>query len=186
MSTKSQYGADSRSIYGVALIQVLCGAVFAVDIAYESHIEFMNGVSISPVELFHLVVELIAVALLFVGFRVARATYNRIQARNIQNSRLLVSMRGHFDDIIQERFGQWRLSEAECDVALLSIRGLKISEIARIRDRKEGTVKAQLSAIFHKADVGTRAEFMSLFMDDFLDFSSANPPATPPQHETAI
>ncbi|TCO69391.1 hypothetical protein EV655_11520 [Rhodovulum euryhalinum] len=38
-----------------------------------------------------------------------------------------------------------------------------------MRGTREGTVKAQMSAILHKSGVKTRAEFLALFMDEFID-----------------
>ena len=58
------------------------------------------------------------------------------------------------------------------DVALLTIRGLSICRIAELRHTQQGTIKAQLSAIFRKAGVSSRTELLAMFMDELLDFGS--------------
>jgi DNA-binding CsgD family transcriptional regulator len=72
------------------------------------------------------------------------------------------------------RFDEWELTSSERDVALLSFRGMKTAEIAAARGTRVGTVKAQLSSVFHKAGVSTKSEFLALFMDAFLDLGAAD------------
>lgn len=59
----------------------------------------------------------------------------------------LTAIRGDFDSLLQDRFREWDLNPAETDVALLTIRGIKIVDIARIRHAHDGTVKSQRSTI---------------------------------------
>lgn len=73
-----------------------------------------------------------------------------------------------FRDHMEARFAGWALTPAERDVALFSIKGLSIQEIAGLRETSEGTVKAQCNAIYRKAGVSGRAQLMSLFLDDLL------------------
>jgi len=47
---------------------------------------------------------------------------------------------------------------SERDVALLSIKGVSISEIADMRQTRVGTIKAQNAAIYRKSGVSNRAE----------------------------
>ncbi|GAA6182167.1 MULTISPECIES: helix-turn-helix transcriptional regulator [unclassified Shimia] len=73
-----------------------------------------------------------------------------------------------FRDHMEASFTEWRLTPAERDVALFSIKGMSIQEIAGLRNTSEGTVKAQCNAIYRKAGVTGRAQLMSLFLDDLL------------------
>ncbi|MBO9477470.1 response regulator transcription factor [Shimia sp. R11_0] len=73
-----------------------------------------------------------------------------------------------FRDHMEASFATWQLTPAERDVALFSIKGLSIQEIAQLRQTSEGTVKAQCNAIYRKAGVSGRAQLMSLFLDDLL------------------
>jgi DNA-binding CsgD family transcriptional regulator len=75
---------------------------------------------------------------------------------------------GAFMAVLAERFEDWGLTPAERDVALFSIKGMSLSEIAALRGTSEGTVKAQSTAIYRKAGVGSRAQLLSLFIDDLM------------------
>jgi DNA-binding CsgD family transcriptional regulator len=160
------------SIRLVALIQFVCALVFGIDIAVELHNDLLDDQRLTRWQLAHLATETIAVGLLLVGFVLSQREFHRLRHSEARQSDTLALLRGHFDDILVERFKAWGLSRAESDIALLSLRGLKISEIARLRETKEGTIKAQLSSIFHKAGIGTRTELLGLFMDEFLDFGA--------------
>ena len=73
-----------------------------------------------------------------------------------------------YGPVSTDRFDDWDLTASEKDVALLAIKGLGISEISEIRDTKEGTVKAQLNAIYKKADVSGRPQLISLFVEELM------------------
>lgn len=165
------------SIRLVALIQFVCALVFGVDIAVELHNDLLDDLKLTRWQLAHLATETIAVGLLLVGFVLSQREFNRLSRSEAKQSDTLALLRGHFDDILVERFKAWGLSRAESDIALLSLRGLKISEIARLRETKEGTIKAQLSSIFHKAGIGTRTELLGIFMDEFLDYGAMQDPS---------
>jgi DNA-binding NarL/FixJ family response regulator len=51
----------------------------------------------------------------------------------------------------------------------LSIKGLSIADIAAARSTREGTVKAQLNAIYGKAGVAGRHQLLGLFIDELVD-----------------
>lgn len=75
---------------------------------------------------------------------------------------------GAFMAVLEERFADWRLTPAERDVALFAIKGLSPGEIAALRSTSEGTVKAQSTAIYRKAGVNSRAQLLSLFIDELM------------------
>ncbi|MCB1371179.1 MAG: helix-turn-helix transcriptional regulator [Rhodobacteraceae bacterium] len=75
---------------------------------------------------------------------------------------------GAFLDLMEGNFAKWGLTPSERDVALLSIKGLSIAEIAALRATREGTVKAQSAAIYRKAGVNGRAQLLGLFVEDLL------------------
>ena len=77
--------------------------------------------------------------------------------------------RGAFADVLSDRFLTWELTEAEADVALLTLKGLDGPEIARLRGTAPGTVRAQLAGIYAKSGSTGRGQFVSLFIDELLD-----------------
>lgn len=160
------------SIRGIALIQFVCVLVFGIDIAVELHNDLLGDQRLTLWQIAHLTIETAAVGLLVLGFYLSHRELRGLGHAEARQRDRLELLRGHFDDILVQKFEAWGLSKAESDIALLSLRGLKISEIAQLRKTKEGTIKAQLSAIFHKAGIGTRTELLGLFMDEFLDFGA--------------
>jgi DNA-binding CsgD family transcriptional regulator len=80
----------------------------------------------------------------------------------------LDAAKGAFQRGIDEYFEEWGLSEAEKDIALLTIKGMTISEIAEIRNTKQSTIKTQSSAIYKKAGVSSRAQLVSLLIEELL------------------
>jgi DNA-binding CsgD family transcriptional regulator len=51
---------------------------------------------------------------------------------------------------------------------MLAIKGLSISEMAEIRQTREGTIKAQCAAVYRKAGVAGRLQLISLFIEDLI------------------
>ncbi|MBF9030988.1 LuxR family transcriptional regulator [Rhodobacterales bacterium HKCCE3408] len=76
---------------------------------------------------------------------------------------------GAFMEFVDERFSEWQLTPAERDVALFTLKGLSLAEIAGLRSTSEGTVKAQGNAIYRKAGVAGRTQLLSLFVEDLMD-----------------
>ena len=89
-----------------------------------------------------------------------------------QNKRLQDQMRaasGEFAQLIEDRFTEWGLTAAERDVALFSIKGLSVADIAEARGSAEGTIKAHSAAVYRKAGVSGRHQLLSLFVDELIE-----------------
>jgi DNA-binding CsgD family transcriptional regulator len=69
---------------------------------------------------------------------------------------------------IDSQFQQWRLTEAEREVALLLLKGLSLREIAGLRETSERTVRQQSLAVYRKAGLAGRAELSAYFLEDLL------------------
>lgn len=164
-------GGIRRMLWVLTLVQLLCAAGLAIDL-YSEFPDPRLWPGLPAIDLHHLLAEIVMVALVLTGLAVTRHVMRKLNAERHDLRAQLGSLRGAFDDIIQERFAQWKLTPAQCDVALLTLRGLRLSEIAAARNCAEGTVKAHVSAIFRAAKVGTRSEFIGLFMDELLDFGA--------------
>lgn len=153
-------------------IQFICIVMFFVDIIYEVHFASASDQSSAIMSPIHFVAEGASLVLLLAGFGLANLLLRQSRASMEDNVHQLSSLRGQFDIIIDERFRTWGLSAAESDIALLSLRGLKISEIASMRHTAEGTIKAQLSSVYRKSGISSRTELLAQFMDEFLEFST--------------
>lgn len=116
----------------------------------------------------HLYFELlVAVALaLGVGFG-AVALRRTLEEMRVQDA-ALASARGALSDVISAQFKGWGLTPAERDVGFLALKGLDVAEIAELRGRASGTVRAQLTRIYSKAGVSGRAQFAAYFVEDLL------------------
>lgn len=75
---------------------------------------------------------------------------------------------GEFTDVVQEYFNGLSLTPAENDVAWFLLKGMSQSEIANLRHTREGTVKAQCTAIYRKAGVTGKSQLFSQLVEDLL------------------
>lgn len=69
---------------------------------------------------------------------------------------------------IQAQFGDWQLSEAEAEIALLILKGLSLGEIAALRNTSERTVRDQARAVYRKSGLANRASLAAFFLEDLL------------------
>ena len=116
----------------------------------------------------HAALELTAVVSLVVAFGVTLSILSGLYARLSEARAALGAARNAFSEVLSAAFEDWHLTPAERDVALLSIKGLSIGEIASLRATREGTVKAQLNAIYAKAGVSGRAQLLAHFIEILL------------------
>lgn len=144
----------------VFLIVQALAAVFFVGDAIADVIEGNVG----P----HLYFEmLVAVALALgvgLGAFALRQTLEDMRLQDVA----LASARGALGDVISAQFTAWGLTPAERDVGFLALKGLDVAEIAELRGRAAGTVRAQLTRIYSKAGVSGRAQFAAWFVEDLL------------------
>lgn len=115
------------------------------------------------------VIELGAAFGLILGSVLGIVMLRRMHRRASRVESQLRAASGAFMELLQDRFDGWGLTHAERDVALFSIKGMSLAEIASLRDTSEGTVKAQTNAIYRKAGVSGRPQLLSLFIDDLIE-----------------
>ncbi|WP_421747221.1 helix-turn-helix transcriptional regulator [Cognatishimia sp.] len=108
----------------------------------------------------------------------------KLEKSRQKNLEIAHVLRGH----INWQFETWSLTSSERDVALLSLKGLKISEIAEYRNSREGTIKAHLNAIFRKANVSSRTELLATCLESFIELGSLseNEKSTTHQDQSVI
>ncbi len=118
---------------------------------------------------YHEVIELIVLIGLVAGFWLLLSAYRSGYLRQEKMETQLKKAKGEFQEAMRILFERWGLSDAEKDVALLTIKGLTISQIAQLRDTSEGTVKTQSSAIYKKAGVSSRSQLVSDVIEELLE-----------------
>lgn len=149
----------------ILIVQFFCAAFFVSDI-----LSAFFGVSTTPLpwELREFL-EIFAAFGLVVGV-VLGAVLLRMALRGRANAEVrLHRASSDFMQLLGERFSEWELTRAEKDVALFAIKGLSTAEISQLRATSEGTIKAQTNAIYRKAGVTSRAQLISLFIEDLID-----------------
>ncbi len=171
-------------------------ALFTVLIGFETL------QSDEPVSMVDLVLEFTETALL-VGAVVATA-YFSVEAREFsrhraglmadlsraqaEGDRWRATARQHINGLsqaIQRQFAEWKLSDGECDIAVLMLKGLSHKEIARLRDTSEATVRQQARAIYRKSNLSSRTALAAFFLEDLLA-PSDDRPAAPPAKITLV
>ncbi|MFQ5458630.1 MAG: LuxR C-terminal-related transcriptional regulator [Myxococcota bacterium] len=69
---------------------------------------------------------------------------------------------------ISRQFGEWGLTPAEREVALLLLKGYGHKEIAALLERSERTVRQHAVAAYRKSGLSGRAELSAFFLEDLL------------------
>ena len=145
----------------------------AADIAHD----VASGAPLS-----HLILESVALVISLVGvvgtalqLRNAVAQTRELQ-RDLDGTRAdLTRWRGEAQELLQglgaaidQQFRRWDLTSAECEVALLILKGLSYKEAAEARGTTERTVRHQALSIYRKAKLKGRAEMAAFFLEDLL------------------
>jgi DNA-binding CsgD family transcriptional regulator len=71
-------------------------------------------------------------------------------------------------EAIDRQFQRWGLTEAESEVALLQLKGLRHKEIAELRQTSERTVRQQALAVYRKSGLSGRSDLAAFFLEDLL------------------
>ncbi len=151
------------------VITFFVGADMAADV--------LSGMSAS-----HLVVETIAFAMGLAGvlgtafqlrtaLREARALRRDLEGTRADLARWRAEAQSLLSGLgaaIDQQFQRWGLTSAECEVALLILKGLSYKEVAEARSTSERTVRHQALAIYRKAGLAGRAEMAAFFLEDLL------------------
>ncbi|WP_407493116.1 helix-turn-helix transcriptional regulator [Pseudooceanicola sp. MF1-13] len=155
--------ASSYLLAGLILLQALCVIFFAsdaiADIWGSGRVAFAN---------WHIVVETIASAALLVALVIQVRVLIFLVTRQRRLSRAVTAAAGGLHDLVEAYFADWSLTASEKDVAWLTLKGLSISEVAAIRGSAEGTVKAQLNAVYRKSGLAGRNALLALVVEDLL------------------
>ncbi len=151
-------------VWSLVLVQTLCGAYFIWDIlasifglpTLPLRWEWREMVEIGAA------IGLILGALL--GVMLARAA--RAEMRRAASS--LRKTSGRFSQELEAYFAQMALSGAEAEIAWFIVKGMSPAEIARLRGTRESTIRAQCTAIYRKAGVNGKTQFVTQIFEDLL------------------
>ena len=164
-------GVKRRAGYAaVVLFQLFAVSIFAGEIIVQA----TGWVGPIPWSV-HESIEIVAVIAMLLGVVMGSVALKRSLARAEEAEDALRRAQEAFQEVLDRRFEEWRLTPAESEVTVLALKGLTGAAIAERRGTTEGTVKAQTAAIYRKAGVSGRPQLMSLFLEEML---AAVPDAT--------
>ena len=126
---------------------------------------------------FDLVMECLTGFALLGGVVLSSLHIRRLNRELRWKEQSLARASGALAEHIGLQFQAWGLTPGEGEVALFAMKGCDIADIARLRGAAPGTVRSQLSQIYGKAGVSSQAMLMSLFIDDLLGPTPAQPQA---------
>lgn len=149
----------TRAVAAVVTLQALAAAFFVADASADVAAE---GVSL------HVGVEAVAALALLAGVGLGLVLLRRLLADARRQRAALAVAAGALGEVIALRARDWGLTPAELDVTLFSLKGCDVAEIARLRKVAPGTVRAQLTRVYQKAGVTSRAALASLFLDELI------------------
>ena len=153
----------SAMLWSLLIIQIVCTLFFLADALGDLIFadEILAGFSHDILEA--MVVVAMALSIVFTITQIRRMLQRQ---RRMEDQIKIAS--GAFVAMLDQYFDTWKLTPAERDVALFLIKGMSFSDIAQMRNTREGTVKAQCNAIYNKADVTGRAQLLSFFIEELL------------------
>ncbi len=156
-------GKTSAALFALIALQTLCIVLFLADL-YADLREF--GASLWTEG--HLYTEVTANLALIAAVIVEVRFLRQILARQAHAERALSVASGALHEVIEGYFAQWALTPSEADVAIFTIKGCSIAEIARLRGSAEGTVKTHLNAIYRKSGLAGRGQLVSILIEELL------------------
>lgn len=147
----------------IVAIQAVAAVFFAADAITDIVLAGAGDLGV------HEVMELFIAFSLVAGVVTGLWFMKSMLAKERRQDDALAVARGAIAQLAADRFKRWGLTAAESEVALFALKGCDVSEIARLRQSANGTVRAQLSSVYAKAGVSGQASLVSLFLDDLLE-----------------
>jgi putative tricarboxylic transport membrane protein len=100
--------------------------------------------------------------------RMTRELESRCRALAVQLDQAPTSAGAMVKTVIDDDFQEWRLSDAESDIAWFMLRGLPLREIADVRGTSERTVRQQAQSIYRKAGLDGRSDLAGRVLERFI------------------
>ena len=156
-------GRRANLLAALMLMQTVAAVFFLGDVLGEMGFPF----DWPKVDL-HTGLEAIVSVFLAIGLGFSALEMRRALERQQRAETALSVASGAFATVLDTFFTQWGLTPAERDVALMVLKGLENDEIAAARGSAVGTVRAQTTRVYAKAGVSSRAQLMSVFIEELL------------------
>ena len=152
-------GGRTRFLAVVLVIQSLAAVFFVGDVVWDLTTQGFD---------LHLLLEGLVAAALLVGVAFGALEMRRSLERIRRSEAAVAAASGALGELIESQFELWGLTPAEAEVALLALKGCDSAEIASLRGAATGTVRAQLTRVYSKAHVSSRAQLVSVFIEELL------------------
>jgi DNA-binding CsgD family transcriptional regulator len=144
----------------IVVLQALACTFFLADVVGDVAVEDIG---------LHLVTEAFAAIGLLIAVVLGAFQAREYIAAARRDEAAVAAAQGALSELIRMRFGAWRLTPAEADVALFALKGCEVSEISRLRGSAAGTVRAQLARVYAKAGVDSHSGLIALFLEELID-----------------
>lgn len=144
------------------VIQAVAAVYFIVDGVDDALAQLSVGID------GELIMECLVALALLLALIVSARQLRQSLADTRRLDAALQTARGSMANLLNARFAEWGLSASEAEVALFALKGFPISEIARLRNTAEGTVRSQLSQVYAKAQVSNQAMLIAHFIEELV------------------
>lgn len=158
-----QLGRNSALLIALIALQTLCVVLFLGDLYAD-----MRDLGAALWREAHVYIEITANLALIAAVICEALFLRQMLVRQAHAERALSVASGALHQVIEGHFAQWGLTPSEADVAIFTIKGCSIAEIARLRGSAEGTVKTHLNAIYRKSGLAGRGQLVSILIEDLL------------------
>ena len=148
-------------ILAIIVLQSVCAIFFIFDVIGD-----LSSSMLTNAEKLHLFAESVASIALIVAILLEISVLRNIVLRKTHLEDQLTRSQKTLHEIVELQLHEWKLTPAEFDVSMFVFKGLNPPEIAELRGTSEGTIKAQLSAVYRKAGVQNRAELLVSIIDN--------------------
>ncbi|HSF91460.1 MAG TPA: helix-turn-helix transcriptional regulator [Paracoccaceae bacterium] len=143
-------------------VQVFCASFFLWDVTTDmvEHTGFLPS--------FHILVELIATLTLIGAIVFEFGMLRDMLSQADRLNRGIRAASGAMQEVLEEYFKIWGLTPSEIEIAIFTIKGMSVAEIAGMRGSAEGTIKTHLHNIYRKSGLSGRGQLISLLVDDLI------------------
>jgi len=180
--TESEHAPNVPLILAVVFVVIMVGAIIDLTLDapsswFSAHVLFEGAL---------ILISLGAALYLGTGWyrtqrsvdQLERMLEERRQQRDAWQAnaeRLLTGLARAIDD----QFGDWGLTEAERETALMVLKGYSHKKIARLTSRSERTVRQHAVAVYRKSGLSGRAELSAFFLEGLPVPASVRATAAP-------